>query len=352
MHVVWPQRPSLAPRRDASRRDVHEARTLRRAELTHDLTKEDCALIALGSSLLRSGYRFTTPTPATHGRVNARPVLGPVSLTDIFGWSRPFADADLPDDLLVLLMEARAVMPAQSRLRSTVRFSTLGQQIFLHSAYPTEQDDAVFFGPDTYRFARMLERELPDLWGRKGLRILDIGAGSGAGGLHASTLLGRESRPAIVLGDINEQALRSCRINAAINGVANVEVLASDLYAGIGGRFDVIMANPPYLVDGRTRLYRHGGGTLGAAISLAIVDQGIARLRPRGRLLLYTGSAIVDGKDLFLESLEQSLAGKRVRLRYDEIDPDVFGEELEHPPYDQADRIAAVSAVIESLETS
>ena len=34
----------------------------------------------------------------------------------------------------------------------------------------------------------------------------------------------------------------------------------------------------------------------------------------------------------------------------EEIDPDVFGEELEHPPYDRADRIAAVAITVDHEE--
>ena len=33
-------------------------------------------------------------------------------------------------------------------------------------------------------------------------------------------------------------------------------------------------------------------------------------------------------------------------LRYDEIDPDIFGEELERPRYAEVERIAAIGAVI------
>jgi hypothetical protein len=37
-----------------------------------------------------------------------------------------------------------------------------------------------------------------------------------------------------------------------------------------------------------------------------------------------------------------------VRFTYEELDPDVFGEELENAPYDQADRIAVVGVTIEA----
>ena len=70
-----------------------------------------------------------------------------------------------------------------------VRFSTLDEQIFIHSAYPTDDADAVFFGPDTYRFAREVRRTIGALR-RERLRILDMGAGSGAGALYAAHLAG------------------------------------------------------------------------------------------------------------------------------------------------------------------
>jgi hypothetical protein len=80
---------------------------------------------------------------------------------------------------------------------------------------------------------------------------------------------------------------------------------------------------------------------------LKIAVQGVSRLASGGRLVLYTGSAIMDGVDLFHETLRSTLAGRDIRLAYEEIDPDVFGEELDHSPYDRADRIAAVGVTID-----
>ena len=66
-----------------------------------------------------------------------------------------------------------------------------------------------------------------------------------------------------------------------------------------------------------------------------------------GAMLLYTGSAIVAGRDGFRDALEESAATHGSTLRYAELDPDIFGEELEQPAYRGADRIAAIGAVIE-----
>ncbi|MEA2904967.1 MAG: hypothetical protein QOI12_2354 [Alphaproteobacteria bacterium] len=313
------------------------------------LSPSDSALVELGRDLKNRGYRFTTVTPASHGRVNARPVTGPQSVTDIFGWSRAFAARDLSEANLTRLAEAGTLELVGSAYRSSVRFSTLGDQLFAHSAFPTEQSDAVFFGPDTYRFARLIRQSLGTMKrrSREPFRILDMGAGSGAGGLHAAALAAG-MRPTVTLADINQRALRFSRINAVLNEVQEVEIIESDLFANIEGRFDLIVANPPYLVDPLARLYRQGGGELGFELSVRIAEQGISHLAFGGRLVLYTGSAIIDGIDVFHQTLSSRLAGRGIRFAYEEIDPDVFGEELEHPPYDRADRIAVVGVTIDS----
>jgi hypothetical protein len=102
------------------------------------------------------------------------------------------------------------------------------------------------------------------------------------------------------------------------------------------------MANPPYLVDDDRRLYRHGGGELGISLALRIAEEGLPRLRPGGRLILYTGTPILNGADPLIESLQPSLQLYASHFVYEEIDPDVFGEELDRPAYANADRIAAV----------
>jgi methylase of polypeptide subunit release factors len=311
------------------------------------LDDSDQALLALGQELRVAGYRFTTVTPLTHERVNARTrAQAPATLQDAFGWSRQFRPTDLPAEVVRLLGAAGELEQSGDGLRSKVRFSTLADQLFVHSAFPTAQGDAVFFGPDTYRFARVIRDSLKDFRTPIGT-IVDVGCGSGAGGLYAASLLAG-SAPDIVLTDINPRALRYSRINAALNSVTNVVTLESDLFANVPGNADLIIANPPYLVDPQQRLYRHGGGDLGYALSVRIAAEGIARLAPGGRLVLYTGSAIVDGTDKLFEALKGAIAERGFSFSYEEIDPDVFGEELDHPPYDRADRIAAVALIVDA----
>ena len=310
----------------------------------------DAALLRLGRALQAHGYRFTTITPASHARVMARPMQHPASLADIFGWSRPFRLRDI-DPGIVRHARAAGVLETQGTwTRSCVRFSTLADQLYVHSAYPTQQADAVFFGPDSYRFCRVVKAAIAEMiHGRERnrlLRILDVGAGCGVGGLHAASRAA-QMHPIVTLSDINSRALRYCRVNAALNGIDEVRIVASDLFENIHDRYDLIIANPPYLVDALARAYRHGGGSLGSALSLRIVKEGVPHLAPGGRLVLYTGSAIVNGRDQFQEAVSSWARGCAFSMTYEEVDPDVFGEELDEAPYDRADRIAVVSVVID-----
>ena len=308
------------------------------------------ALVLLGRWLLAEGYRFTTVTPATHARVNARfDARKASSLRDIFGWSRPFLPHLLPPQAAGWLRESdllEAVNASSGLWRSKVRFSTLGNSLYAHSAYPTLAADAVFFGPDTYRFVALIEAELARQPLAAGARILDIGCGAGPGGL-AAALTAKAVRPELVLADINPRALDFARANAALAGLTNVTFQHSDLFASLTGRFDLIVANPPYLLDAGERTYRHGGGALGSELSLRIVREGLPRLAPGGRLILYTGAPIVEGGDPFRGASSAVLRQAGVAFSYREIDPDVFGEELDAPAYANAERIAAVALVAE-----
>jgi methylase of polypeptide subunit release factors len=306
---------------------------------------KDEALLALGKELQRTGYRFTTITPASHHRVNSRPTSTAAPLHRVFGWSLPFRAAELDPKLVALLDQAGELERDHESLRSKVRFSTLGQQLFMHSAFPTDASDTVFFGPDTYRFARAL-RPAINFGAPHAYTIVDVGCGSGAGGLYAATLVGSVTPASIILADINPKALRFSEINARLNNVANVTTVLSTLFDKIAGRADLIISNPPYLVDPSARLYRHGGGEFGFELSLRIVEEGLPRVHPGGRLYLYTGTAVVNGVDQFFEALQPRLEASGCRYTYEEIDPDVFGEELESPPYDRVDRIAVVALTV------
>jgi methylase of polypeptide subunit release factors len=289
--------------------------------------------------LQERGYRFIAVTPATHCRVLDRPE-GPTTLESIFGWNRPFDPDAVDEDIFELLEDAEALEAVSGRYKSKLRFSTIGDLLFAHSGFPTADQDAVFFGPDIYRFVRLLRSSLGDLAGHGPLKLVDVGSGSGAGGIFAARLLGPTTR--LVLADSNGEALGLGAVNAMLNDIPSSQAALSDVLNGVEDTPDVVIANAPYLIDDGTRLYRHGGGELGISVALRIAEEALARLVSGGRLVLYSGTPIIAGRDPFFESLRPLLQRYARQFSYEEIDPDVFGEELDRSAYAEADRIAVV----------
>lgn len=321
------------------------------------------ALVGLLQAIRNTGYSFTTITPLSHATVNARPgnqwakCTAPQQadsnhrlLRGVFGWSRAFHQKDIDPTIFALMQEADVLKPYEdgqgsgwlSAVRiSTFQHKTFGTQYFIHSAFPTAEEDSVFFGPDTYRYLHEINSQMTST--SKIRRAVDIGTGAGP----AAILIGLQYPEAEVYAvDINQRALDITSVNAEVANTTKVKPLYSDLLSDIEGSFDLITANPPYLVDKDQRAYRHGGGDFGASLSYAIVESAIPRLSVGGSLLLYTGVAINDGVDAFKYKVEDYLQSlpqhQPLNWAYREIDPDIFGEELANPCYAKTDRIAAV----------
>lgn len=83
-------------------------------------------------------------------------------------------------------------------------------------------------------------------------RVLDLATGSGC----VSIAIARHRpRARVVATEIDRAALNIARENARRHGAGNVEFVESDWFGALGAaRFDVIVANPPYLTDGDPHL--------------------------------------------------------------------------------------------------
>lgn len=317
--------------------------------------------VELLNTLAQQDYRFITVTPLTHQRFLARNTAVGKNVQDILGWNLPFELETLAPPLRRIMLEAGLVtrhqhdslLATSNLLRSRVRVSSLADDLLLHSAFPTSSGDAVFFGPDTYRFSRFIRQALheakSDLAGvGRPLRVLDIGCGSGAGGLTVARSLGGRALD-LTLNDINPVALDYARVNMQAAAI-NAHFLLGDVFTTPHGEFDLIISNPPYMKDSAGRAYRNGGERLGLDFSERLVQHSIRHLAPGGRLLLYTGVAMTAHSDPFLENLIPLFKEMGCHWSYEEIDPDVFGEELEQPAYAAAHRIAAVGLVVTRLD--
>lgn len=296
------------------------------------------ALLHLLRLLKDRDYRFTTVTPATHARVLARPCER-VGLRDIFGWNRWFSADDLDSEFLACLQQSGTLEQDGECLHSKVRVASISGDLFLHSGFPTTDPDAIFLGPDTYRFVRFIRESLgkdahePN-W------IVDMGAGSGAGAITAARVV-RSAR--ITAIDVNGKALELAAVNAKAAEVTMETLHGSNIPAGP----DLVIANPPYMMDSRKRAYRDGGNLFGGSVALDWAKQALRSLAARGKMLLYTGASIIEGESPLAEALAEACTCAGARLSIEEIDPDVFSEELDQEPYTRVERIAVIAATIE-----
>lgn len=131
-------------------------------------------------------------------------------------------------------------------------------------------------------------------------RILDVGTGSGCIGV---TLALEISGSEVFAADISEDAVRVARENAA-NLKARVGFVCTDVMDGIGGPFDFIVSNPPYVAPGDlSRLQREvrdhephvalfapgAPGDDGLGIYRRLIQGAGERLRPDGYLVMEIG---------------------------------------------------------------
>lgn len=125
-------------------------------------------------------------------------------------------------------------------------------------------------------------------------RILDLGAGSGC---LAVTLAQELPRTQVMAVDISPAALAVARENATRLGAA-VNFVESDWFAAlVPQRFDLIVANPPYVAAGDPHL-REGDLRFEPADALTDHADGLSALR---RIVTEAPAWLVPGGWLFLE---------------------------------------------------
>lgn len=191
--------------------------------VVHADNRKNKLLEELLRTLALQGYGFTTITPLTHERVLLRLDGIAKNSRDVFGWNLPFSAGILPPLLFQLMADADLLFKGGELFRSKVRISSLGNDLFIHSHFPTNDSNAVFFGPDTYRFARFINHSLQSAQYQteftsceSPLRVLDVGCGSGAGGIAAIRALPKQRRYELYLNDVNPLALDYAQVCAQV----------------------------------------------------------------------------------------------------------------------------------------
>ncbi|WP_303286255.1 50S ribosomal protein L3 N(5)-glutamine methyltransferase [Marinobacter sp. SS8-8] len=141
----------------------------------------------------------------------------------------------------------------------------------------------------------------PWLGGKPVERILDLCTGSGCIGIAAASVF---TEAEVDLSDICADALKVAESNIELHGVRDrVRTVQSDVFANIGGRYDVIVSNPPYVDAGdlasMPEEYRHepelglAAGQDGLDIAHRIIAGAADHLTPGGLLVVEVGNSWV-----------------------------------------------------------
>jgi SAM-dependent methyltransferase len=184
----------------------------------------------------------------------------------------------LPSGAVHELEEAGLIDRSDGWVRALVRLDPVDDLLIasdlnrLHGA----ADFVVGPGPSSL----LLARHVPP---RRGGRLLDLGSGSGVQGL----IRGDRSTHVTAI-DINPRAVAFTRFNAAINGRPCVRAELGDFLGDqpdrrLDGKFDTVIANPPYVLAPAHELTYRDRPLPGDEVSSRTIERVARALAPNGR---------------------------------------------------------------------
>lgn len=220
-----------------------------------------------------------------------------------------------------LTVEERAAARFESFIRRRLAHEPvsriLGEREF-HGRIFMVTPDVLDPRPDT---EALIEEALPRL--KPGMRVLDLGAGSGA---VIVTLLAERAGVTGVAVDVSPAALSVTMENARRLGVADrLTAVEGSWYDAVAGRFDVIVSNPPYIaaadIAGLAAEVRNfdphlalAGGADGLAAYRAIAAGAAAHLTPGGLVVVEVGAGQSEDVAAIFRARGLALAASRADL--------------------------------------
>ena len=227
------------------------------------------AAAALGAALRRLGYDEHALTeqlgedaytggradvPVAERRLRETPLAVAIRLLFL---ERPVARRDavaaLDADGVGALERTGLVEARGDELVPRSRIVPVGELLLCSDGFTRDAADPPDYVASYTPTARILDLLTPRPRVR---RALDVGTGSG---IHA--LLAARHSAHVVAVDVNPKALAYTALNAALNGLDNIETRAGSFFEPVAGeRFDLITCNAPYVVSPESRwIYRDSG---------------------------------------------------------------------------------------------
>jgi release factor glutamine methyltransferase len=154
--------------------------------------------------------------------------------------------------------------------------------------------------PETEEWVCSLIESLKKLTNKK-IKILDIGAGSGA---ISCALAHAFPEAEVVAVDIAHEALALTQKNIGHNKITNLTILESDLFSNLpeGTKFDLIVSNPPYIssdeykkLDDAVKDWEDKRALLAEHKGLAIIE----------KIIQHAPEYLQKNDDLFLHDIPQ-----------------------------------------------
>ena len=98
---------------------------------------------------------------------------------------------------------------------------------------------------------------------------LDVGTGCGV-----QALLAARHAETVVATDVNPRALTFAEFNARLNGVRNLELVLGSFFEPVRGRrFDLVLANPPFVISPEREIMFRDSGLPGDTVSRDVIEQ-------------------------------------------------------------------------------
>lgn len=172
---------------------------------------------------------------------------------------------------------------------------------------------------------------------------LDLGCGAGVQALLAAAHCDR-----VCGADINRRALNFAAANARLNGIGNVEWLEGDFFEPVAGRrFDLIVANPPFVISPEHQFIFRTGTAAGDGVSERVVRETPVHLAEDGLAVILINWGHRDEEDwaerpmrwmeangcdtwLMQFRSDEPLAYAAEWLRVERTKPQAYGRALDH----------------------
>lgn len=108
------------------------------------------------------------------------------------------------------------------------------------------QEGVLIPRPDTEILVELVIAMAKERFGNQEVKILDLGAGSGAIGISLAYYLKNSAVTAI---DISDRAVETVKINIEKHNLKNINVIKGNIFEDIlsGEKFHIVVSNPPYI---------------------------------------------------------------------------------------------------------